>query len=260
VGEAIESGALADYFVPAALNNTVANLAGQTIGSLEKNGDLSSVDPNMAVLGGLVTAGSATLAGTAGGGFLADLTAEAFGATAGGAAHLGLSRRLSGSSTLGVNLVRIYVVGAVAVAAAVFAIRTISKRVAGKSALPEPRVIEPSIVMPRLGQFRIERRVRPAIRMLSVAFILTILLARATSPQSRLLIVAVIAEVICILGLSVLGLIIDATMRCTGCVSRMLLESREFPPYPPPRKQTDALRTGEFQCMYCGQRYIIPGR
>jgi hypothetical protein len=156
------------------------------------------------------------------------------------------------------NLVRVYAVGIVATMVATYVIRVVSRRVAQRIALPASRAAESAVPMPQGAQFRIERRIRPAVIVLFLALILTILMAQSTSPNSVGWTTVGILELVCIMVLTLIGLIIDATLRCTACGKRMLLESMEFPPFPPPRKQTDAVRRGTFQCMYCGQRYIIP--
>jgi RHS repeat-associated protein len=90
VGDAIATGAWADYFVPSALNNTVANLAGQAAGSYSANGNFNGVDLNSAVVYGALASGGALISAS-GAGFFAELTAETFGAVASGAIQLNAS-------------------------------------------------------------------------------------------------------------------------------------------------------------------------
>jgi DNA-directed RNA polymerase subunit RPC12/RpoP len=154
------------------------------------------------------------------------------------------------------KLVYIMLVGAVATALATSITSALSRRWSQTHPLPASRDANPPMAMPRLGLFRVERRTRPVVRVLALAMILTVVLAKATSPASPAFSAAAILEVVGIVALSIGTLLIDATIRCRECGHRMLLESRESPPYPPPRKQVDVLGAGGFQCMYCGQRYI----
>ena len=155
------------------------------------------------------------------------------------------------------NLVSLLEIQVVSVVVATVVIRTVSRQVARKKGLPTPRASAPMAVMPRVRQFRMERRVRPAFRVLAGLFVLTIVWAQSSSPEPRPVVILAILELVAILSLAAVGLLIDATLHCTCCGRRMLLESMDFPPFPPPRKQTEALRRGIFQCMYCGQHYDI---
>ena len=149
------------------------------------------------------------------------------------------------------------VLGAVASAVATPIVSALSQRWARRNPLGPSRAATPPIPMPRLARFRLERRMRPLVRALAAALIITVMLAKETSVRSHVLNVAAILEVAGMVGLSIVTLIIDWTTRCSGCGLRMLLESRDSPPYPPPRRQIESVRVGGFQCMYCGQRYAV---
>jgi len=113
----------------------------------------------------------------------------------------------------------------------------------------------PPILMPHLTAFRLERSVRSWFKLMALVLIADILLAK------RLPMMAVtsigVGAIVGIVISTAYGLGVAVALRCKSCGSRMLLESSERPPYPPPRAQANALRAGIFQCMYCGQRYVF---
>lgn len=122
---------------------------------------------------------------------------------------------------------------------------------------PASRESDEPIPMPMPTWFRLERRSRPLFRWLFYIFLGALFLGNSPyGLPSRILTIVGIAWLSATLVLSLYALTVAAVLRCTSCHRRMLFESVEKPPFPSPRKQ-DALNTGMFRCMYCGQRYIV---
>ena len=157
------------------------------------------------------------------------------------------------------NVYRVYAAGIVTTIVASYAMGVASRRLRQKTTFPASRAAEPTMPMPHAMTFKAARGLRPAFRVLVVFLVLTIAAAQSGSTvvSTRFLTVVGGLLLVACVGLAILGLAIDATLRCSGCSKRMLLQSVESPPFPPPVSQRNVRQTGIFQCMYCGQRYSI---
>ena len=122
---------------------------------------------------------------------------------------------------------------------------------------PPSRESDEPVPIPMPTSFRLERRSRSVFRWLFYIFLVALILR--DSPYGlppRILTIVGISWLSATLVLCLYALTVAAALRCTSCHRRMLFESVEKPPFPTPTKQ-DALNTAMFQCMYCGQRYIV---
>jgi len=113
----------------------------------------------------------------------------------------------------------------------------------------------PPILMSHLTAFRLERSVRSWVKLMACVLIADLLFAKLL-PMTAVTYIGLLAMVGIVIS-TAYGLMVAAAIRCKSCGRRMLLESHERPPYPPPRMQGNVLRAGVFQCMYCGQRYVF---
>jgi hypothetical protein len=157
-----------------------------------------------------------------------------------------------------------YILTALVAFAGVYGAGMVSRYLGRHLGLPDPHDSEPARKMPHATAFGLERKTRPFLRwmfylMFGVIVLVKVVAGRLAGQEDRLF-----SQVINIFGLvwvtlvlaaGLYGLAVALTIRCVSCGRRVLVKSMQCPPFPTPRNQTSALVAGQFQCMYCGQRY-----
>jgi len=120
-----------------------------------------------------------------------------------------------------------------------------------------PHDSDAPLFVPSSALFQLELRGRAATRWLFFGFLIALALDKTQlAIPARILTVIAIAWLVVTIGLAMFLVAFEFSFRCASCGQRPLVQSVSRPPFPGPHRQ-QALRTGIFQCQYCGQRYLV---
>ena len=150
-----------------------------------------------------------------------------------------------------------YLLTASLVAGATLLLFTVQKSLDRRFVAPPSKASNPTVPLPHRVEFIVGQWARQAGAFACAAFLVSIFMVKI-SPALALAGGQLGGLALCVIFLgAVIYCVVACRLRCLGCNRLLLWKVTRTPPFLRKGLETRALHTRTFQCMYCGQRYVL---